>query len=1086
MNLNNNFELKKILDDEEDEETLIINEDLFEQKEMSDEEQIIQNEGRDEEFSYNSNKSKKNPIFLNEKNKQKIIKENEEKLTDIKLKNVNNEKKINNDNNNFINDDNLEQYNINIPEDDNKIKIKHYNNNLYKKKNDKNNINKLGKEVQSIEIAEKEEEKYKKKLLNNDNTLNKDNTINKKDSTNNSQLDNKMKNKKIIIGKEVKISNKNNKSMILNKYKQSNILTNDSESLIKSEYKKNSCDYLINNINIKNKDDNSKKYRDIKNLSNTTSKNKSKTKAIIRGINAKNIKNINITKENNINIRKKNYIINFKEKTKDRNSQSSNKKNDNKIIKMKDKSIHNKSQSQYIYNINSANNNKRIKNIYFENKSKNNSISKEKDKKNELSLRTGNNDHIHNIILLRKIKHEYEAETLKKIYINKMNNQIEEIIKGKHKKFFNENNNLFFLGFCDLLFELGFLHIKETEITDISKIEDHIKDLHTQPFTNKNLLCENFLFNEQRLLISAWKTILNNFHLIKEFKSIPQENEEITLDDFKLFVFIITGLFIGYSGNYLYNDSKDNLNNTNQEIYINNNNSSNNLKSFITPKEKYSNGAIERNILRNYNQFEYEKKNKLNKRYNNSPSPKRNNIYLIKKNDSYIFQDNNKENILKKILNNRKKSDYNFKNILKIKNYFIYFSELRKLSNLYKKDLKNINKKINIEKEFTFFPKINKNSNILLNKFSPSMNFFERSDLIKSKNKEKLKNLENERLNELLKECTFKPYKKNRIENINIDPIEISNRLYYNSSSKKDKNKINNNTEKNSRKNSRHNSNIKINKKITNDNSEIFYKPKYNSKILKKYDTSYNNTKNHKRSNNNISNNMKINIPNRNNKININYSNNSKEEEYSYSPDINKKFNRGVLSHTPLLNDDLQKKRINCFHSTNFKYDKNNREFLINNVKKNKKILNENINEEKEIMKLDIEKKTKKDNYDNFKNNDNIFNYDLINEPLFIVEIKIKNEIKMIAVYFDDTPEKIAYDFCDKNSLGEGSYKRLFMIINNKLKEIKNIFNENMNIYNNKYQNKYFNEVEQNVNYINENNNQLINENNKIEEIEEE
>ena len=55
-----------------------------------------------------------------------------------------------------------------------------------------------------------------------------------------------------------------------------------------------------------------------------------------------------------------------------------------------------------------------------------------------------------------------------------MNNQIEEIIKGKHKFFFNENNNLFFLGFCDLLFELGFLHIKETEIGDISKIEENI------------------------------------------------------------------------------------------------------------------------------------------------------------------------------------------------------------------------------------------------------------------------------------------------------------------------------------------------------------------------------------------------------------------------------------------------------------------------------------------------------------------------------------------------------------------------------------------------------------------------------------
>ena len=123
-----------------------------------------------------------------------------------------------------------------------------------------------------------------------------------------------------------------------------------------------------------------------------------------------------------------------------------------------------------------------------------------------------------------------ETENLKKILINKMNNQIEKIIKGKHKFFFNENNNLFFLGFCDLLFELGFLHIKETEIVDISKIEENIKNLYTQPFTNRD-----FLFNKQKLLICAWKTILNNFHLVNEFDFLPNENEEITLDDCKLF-----------------------------------------------------------------------------------------------------------------------------------------------------------------------------------------------------------------------------------------------------------------------------------------------------------------------------------------------------------------------------------------------------------------------------------------------------------------------------------------------------------------------------------------------------------------------
>ena len=51
-----------------------------------------------------------------------------------------------------------------------------------------------------------------------------------------------------------------------------------------------------------------------------------------------------------------------------------------------------------------------------------------------------------------KKKIEHDACTLKKVLINKINNQISEIIQGKEKKFFNDNNNLFFLGFCDLLF----------------------------------------------------------------------------------------------------------------------------------------------------------------------------------------------------------------------------------------------------------------------------------------------------------------------------------------------------------------------------------------------------------------------------------------------------------------------------------------------------------------------------------------------------------------------------------------------------------------------------------------------------------
>ena len=101
-------------------------------------------------------------------------------------------------------------------------------------------------------------------------------------------------------------------------------------------------------------------------------------------------------------------------------------------------------------------------------------------------------------------------QMLKIILINKINKEINDKIEEKEKIYFNKNKKLFFLGFYDILLELGFLHIKETEINDISKIKKDINELFTQLYTNRALLSEDFLFNEQRLC--AGKTILNNFN----------------------------------------------------------------------------------------------------------------------------------------------------------------------------------------------------------------------------------------------------------------------------------------------------------------------------------------------------------------------------------------------------------------------------------------------------------------------------------------------------------------------------------------------------------------------------------------------
>ena len=762
-----------------------------------------------------------------------------------------------------------------------------------------------------------------------------------------------------------------------------------------------------------------------------------------------NHKDKNITKKKYIYLSKdkfnsnyhlnNNNINNSKDNKKSKKKRRISKKDEANLINCHNKTNikkykHNKSQSQNIHNLNSISESdkKRNKNLYYTDyQSKNYSFNKDKDKSS-----CGLEEH-NSFSIQRKKKYEYNPENLKLILINKMNNQIEEILKGKQKIYCNEKKNLFFLGFCDFLFDLGFIHIKETEIVDISKIEQHINDLYTQPFTNRDLLSESFLFNEQILLISAWKTILHNFHLVKDFKYLPNESEEITLDDFKLFVFIVTGLFIGYNEKKSINeeckDDKSNIELDKKKI--------NNLKNIsLIPRGKHTNGKIKKKILENSNVYNNDNNYSFTYINNNSSSPKKD-TYFCKKRNSKDKNNcnflNNKENLLKKILENKNKSTFYFKNILKIKNHFKYFAELRKLYNLYKKDLKNINKKINIEKEYTFYPKTNKNNNKLLNKIPPTMNFFERSALIKVINEQKIKKLEFERTKELLKECTFEPcYKIN--QKVNKNPLEISNRLYYNNSNRKT-------TDPELKNHSKNNSNTKTNKnkKEENINTKIFYKPKIKSINLKNYNM--NNIKNNK---NIISNNININNS-LSHYINTSYkkSNRTKfdsnidENKYSYSPDINKNFNKEMFSHSPLANDLLLKNRINCLRNINFKknvdnYEKNNREILSNSIKKNKKILKEIIREEKGYKKLDIEKKTNKDTFDNFKNYNN-YNYKKNDEPLFFVEIKIKDKIKIIEFYQDDKPEIIVYNFCVQNSLGESSYDKILMVIKDKLEEIK-------------------------------------------------
>ena len=994
MNDNDYFKIKKRNDKED---SLIINDDLFDQKGLdSDDDQIILNEERDEECSFFSNKSEDELNKLNIiSDNIKITKDNNvqneknenigvEKIINIKngtqeIKNLEKEKK----DNIFlaINDIEIKEEGKKIDDNNQKLEEKKDNTeNIFEQIN--NNINVINSQKVENKISENynsSKNYFSKKVIYKKNKVNRDNNENK--------FNNNFSNKKAPKIERTKTNEKNNKKIITEK---------------KQKSKKSYINKMREKKNMKiNYENHSKLWKN-------SSRNEEETKSYLT--NEKN----NVLSKSAISYDK------YGNKTVIKKRDYGDKLNKIKIDKKMNRSFDKNFTKKNVNNLSNNNSSKNNSYCQFNQNSPKithkriNFTNIKKDKKNNYNVDKSNVLITKNSTKNSLKEKENNADNLKKILMNKINKQINEVINKKGKLFFNENNKLFFLGFCDILFELGFLHIKETEIKDISKIKNHINDLYTQPFTNRTLLSENFLFNEQKLLICAWKTILNNFILIKEFDSLPEESEEISLDDCKLFLFIITGLFIGFNNKCL--------------------NENNKIKT-------------ERNLLKNKSLSNFRKKNnnkdiisgdKLNQSYNkNSKSKSKSKYHFRKKSENKNIMDSNNtsnysnstnnDNILKNILDNRKKSDYNYKSILKVKNFFTYFSELRKLFNLYKKELKNINTKKEVEKDLTFYPKTNKSNKIYLNKISPKMDFFQRNELLKKRNEKKIIILQKERSQKMLKECTFEPCKNNKNKNskkmIHINPKEITNRLYHSCQNSK---------------------NLKSGSLNINPNSTC----KQGEKII-----------------------LEKRI----------------KEMYHFIPNTNKKFNREMFDKSPLDQDELLNKRIKDLRDANlariiYNYEKNTREILSNDLKKDKNLLlNEILLEDKSGMKLDMEKKTNKDTFDNFQNFNfydfpNLDNYLYQNkmaEPLFSVEIKIKKNIKTIDVYQDDVPEKLAYDFCVENMLGKGSYEKIVNIIKDKLNEIYNgNNNENGETSTN-------NDI--NNNYINNENNNSRNLDNELE-----
>jgi hypothetical protein len=208
------------------------------------------------------------------------------------------------------------------------------------------------------------------------------------------------------------------------------------------------------------------------------------------------------------------------------------------------------------------------------------------------------------------------------------------------------------------------------------------------------------------------------------------------------------------------------------------------------------------------------------------------------------------------------------------------------------------------------------------------------------------------------------------------------------------------------------------------------------------------------------------------------FSKKNEKKEYYFSPSINKCYKIGKFKNSPLkddamLNNRLKKLRENNYEKIVNNYEKNARINLADDIKKNKKAIKELISLQEKGMRMGIEKKSNKDTFDNYLNfdmvnpeDDKLISNNKFLEPLFTMEIKIKQNIKKLQVFEDDNPEKIAEEFCKKNMLNKESYNKIVTIIKYKLLEIKNgIINNEIYFSNNKTSKDSLNEKSDKVNY---------------------
>ncbi len=337
-----------------------------------------------------------------------------------------------------------------------------------------------------------------------------------------------------------------------------------------------------------------------------------------------------------------------------------------------------------------------------------------------------------------KLFNEYNSQTATEkmtiVQINKINFEIDNLLFTE--KTDTEKYGINFYLFCDLLFKLGYvyiLHKKNNIINNNIKIlsPEYLKELEVQLYLEKSLITKDFIFNELKIINNAFNSIINNFKISQELNEQESNNnndiekmisenkkKRILIEDFKLFIFILSETFIGYK-----------------------------IEAQKTERENQN----VNNKIKNFNKSTHSNKTNKSTTINNSNISRGDKL----KNSNKIL------NLFKKIIPNKKLNTYTYKDILDYKTYFQYMINIKNNHLIFLNNKKKIVKKEQLEQSIlnrcTFSPKTNRNKDLILNSIKPNMNFEERNEIIsKKKSKHKLE-LQNELNQEYVEQYTFSP-----------------------------------------------------------------------------------------------------------------------------------------------------------------------------------------------------------------------------------------------------------------------------------------------------------------------------------------